>query len=253
MDLIIASAAERPDLPSAYSDEDNAALWPRFMTEDPIGELYYRDYIEAFPEFVLHAVDETEPERLVARALSVPFTWTGEPATDLPADGWDGAIRRAALDRQASRRGNLISALEITIRPDLRGKGLSAIMLEAMRDNATKLGFRCLVAPVRPTAKHKHPQMSMAKYVDWLGPDGLPQDPWLRTHARAGGRIVGVCERAMVIPGTLAEWRDWTGLPFDSAGDIVVPGALVPVHCDPVHNHAVYVEPAVWVYHRLRD
>jgi len=56
----------------------------------------------------------------------------------------------------------------------------------------------------------------------------------------------------MVIPGTLAEWQAWTGLPFDTTGPVEVPGALVPVHCDVVHDHAVYVEPAVWVHHRLR-
>jgi hypothetical protein len=55
----------------------------------------------------------------------------------------------------------------------------------------------------------------------------------------------------MVIPGTLAEWRSSTGLPFDTSGPAVVPHALVPVHCDTVHDHAVYVEPAVWVHQRL--
>ncbi|MEH0934092.1 hypothetical protein V6U80_02885 [Micromonospora sp. CPCC 205543] len=31
----------------------------------------------------------------------------------------------------------------------------------------------------------------------------------------------------------------------------VVPGALVPVHCDVIHGQAVYVEPNVSVRHRL--
>ena len=60
-----------------------------------------------------------------------------------------------------------------------------------------------------------------------------------------------MCHRGMVIPGTLAEWRSSTGLPFDTSGPAVVPHALVPVHCDTVHDHAVYVEPAVWVHQRL--
>ena len=164
---------------------------------------------------------------------------------------WDYLNRRAALDRQLGRRGNLVSALEITVRPDLQGRGLSGIMLEAMRGNAAKLGFDNLVAPVRPTAKHRYPHMPIAEYAAWSRADGLPHDPWLRVHVRAGGRIVGVCHRAMVVPGTLAEWRSWTGLPFDTSGPVEVPHALVPVHCDPVHGHAVYVEPAVWVHHRL--
>jgi GNAT superfamily N-acetyltransferase len=249
MDLLIASLADRPELPHAYArDEDS---WPEFMYQDPVGELYFADNREAFPEFVVVAVDPAQPDRLAARALSVPFTWERDPDADLPVDGWDGVIRRAALDRQRGRRGNLVSALEITVRPDLRGQGLSGTMLEAMRRNAAKLGFGSLVAPVRPTGKHRHPHMPIAEYAAWSGADGLPHDPWLRVHVRAGGRIVGVCHRAMVITGTIAEWRCWTGLPFDASGPVVVPDALVPVHCDPVHGHAVYVEPAVWIHHRL--
>jgi len=53
----------------------------------------------------------------------------------------------------------------------------------------------------------------------------------------------------MVIPGTLEEWREWTGLPFDTTGPVVVPGALAPVMCDAEHGTAVYVEPNVWVRH----
>ena len=43
----------------------------------------------------------------------------------------------------------------------------------------------------------------------------------------------------------------WTGLPFDTTGDVIVPKALVPVHVDVTHDHAVYVEPNVWVQHDL--
>jgi GNAT superfamily N-acetyltransferase len=250
MDLLIASLAERPELPSTYAEGDN--LWPAFMYQDAVGELYYTDNDTAFAEFVVVAVDPAEPDRIVARALSVPFTWEGDPERHLPVDGWDGVIRRAALDRQQGRRGNLVSALEITVRPDLQGRGLSGTMLEAMRRNAARLGFGSLVAPVRPTGKHRHQHTPITEYAAWSRADGLPHDPWLRVHVRAGGRVVGVCHRAMVVAGTLAEWRSWTGLPFDAPGPVEVPNALVPVHCDPVHDHAVYVEPAVWVHHRLR-
>jgi hypothetical protein len=82
-------------------------------------------------------------------------------------------------------------------------------------------------------------------------PDGLPVDPWMRVHVRAGGQIVGVATRSMTIAGTLAEWRAWTGLPFDESGPVIVPEALVPVHCDVAADHAVYVEPNVWIRHPL--
>jgi hypothetical protein len=55
----------------------------------------------------------------------------------------------------------------------------------------------------------------------------------------------------MTIPGTLEQWRSWTGLPFAESGDVEVPSALVPVHVDVEADHAVYVEPNVWVHHEL--
>ncbi len=56
----------------------------------------------------------------------------------------------------------------------------------------------------------------------------------------------------MVMAGTLDEWRERTGLPFDEPGEVVVPGALTTVLCRPDLDVAVYVEPNVWVRHRLR-
>jgi len=55
----------------------------------------------------------------------------------------------------------------------------------------------------------------------------------------------------MVIAGTLAEWSHWTGLPFATSGEIEVAGALSPVHVNLAQDHAVYVEPNVWVHHRV--
>ena len=89
----------------------------------------------------------------------------------------------------------------------------------------------------------------MHKYADRVRTDGLPEDPWLRVHVRLGAEFVRVCPTSMTIPGTLAQWRGWTGLPFDTSGLVVVPDALVPVHVDVEQNHAVYIEPNVWLRH----
>jgi hypothetical protein len=81
--------------------------------------------------------------------------------------------------------------------------------------------------------------------------DGLPVDPWVRVHVRLGARLVKVCPLSMSVPGTLAQWREWTGLALTSSGSHDVPGALSPVHVSVEHDCAVYVEPNVWVHHRL--
>jgi len=248
MDVLTATIAQRPDLASLLR-QFNA--WPPFMRQDPVGSLYYADPATAYPEFVLVAIDRDQPDRLLAKGYSVPFTWDEDPAVSLPEFGWDDVIVSAAVDRFAGRRGNLVSALEISIRPDARGRGLAEVMLRAMLDNAAALGFHSLVAPVRPNGKHLRPDMPIAEYAALTRDDGLPVDAWLRVHVRAGGAIVGISARAMAIAGSTAQWREWTGLPFDTTGPVTVPEALNPVYCDVERDYAVYCEPCVWVHHRL--
>ncbi len=218
--------------------------WPEFMLHDPIGNGYYAA-LDEFAEYVLVWFDEVGD--VVAKAFSVPFHLDGD---ELPADGWDGVIRRGLATRlPGGPAANAVSAVEIAVRPDLQGRGLSAQVLAALRDNAARLGYAELVAPVRPNGK-ADPRQPMTEHAFAVRADGLPVDPWLRVHVRAGGRIDGVASRSMVIPGTLEEWRAWTGLAFDRTGQVKVPGALTPVHCDVENGTAVYVEPNVWVRHR---
>ncbi|MFE3447628.1 N-acetyltransferase [Nonomuraea sp. NPDC059194] len=246
MTLRITTLAERPDLADTLWDMPNS--WPEFMLNDPIAGLYYGHATSDFADYVLVAVDDEAPGTLVARACTVPFA---RPGGDLPDDGWDAVVRWGGATRRRGGVPDAISALEITIREDLQGGGLSSLMLAAMRDNAAKLGFTELLAPVRPNQKHLEPRTPMAEYAFRTREDGLPYDAWLRVHVRAGGKIVKVAPRSMVVPGTLAEWRAWTGLPFDRSGPVEVPKALAPVHVDLDQDHAVYVEPNVWISHPL--
>jgi GNAT superfamily N-acetyltransferase len=240
--LTISVLADRPDLSEAMWRMPNS--WPEFMRHDPIGGLFYANVESRFAEFVLVAQDDSS--EVVACAYSVPFV-LGD--ADLPGNGWDFVIRNGLLASLRAQQPDAISAVEIAVRPDRQGTGLSGQMLAAMRENAARRGFSTLVAPVRPNRK-ADPGEPMSTYAFRAREDGLPADPCLRVHVRAGGRIDKVAPRSMVIPGTVEEWRSWTGLPFDRTGPVVVPHALAPVHCDLEHGVAVYVEANVWVVHR---
>lgn len=239
--LTISVLADRPDLVEQLWAMPNS--WPEFMRHDPIGGLFYSQVESRFAPFVL--VGQEESGEVVAAAYSVPFV-RGDG--ELPDNGWDHAIRSGLLAALRGEETDAISAVEIAVRPDRQGTGLSSLMLEAMRDNAARHGYAELVAPVRPNGK-TDPHEPMPAYAARVRDDGLPVDPWLRVHVRAGGRIARVAPRSMCIPGTLDEWREWTGLPFDATGPVVVPQALAPVHCDVEHGVATYVEPNVWVVH----
>ena len=243
--LNISVLADRRELVEAMWNMPTS--WPEFMRHDPIGGLFYGNVETRFAEYVLVAQDDAG--EVVACAYSVPFVL--EDAV-LPDNGWDFVIRNGLLASLRAQRANAISAVEIAVRPDRQGAGVSHEMLVALRDNAARRGFAELVAPVRPNGKADiHEPMST--YAFRVREDGLPVDPWLRVHVRAGGRIAKVARRSMVVPGTLEEWRDWTGMPFDKTGPVLVPDALAPVHCDVEHGVATYVEPNVWVVHRSED
>lgn len=241
MDLTISTLADRPDLAEAMWEMENS--WPEFMRHDPIGGLYYGNCTTLFADYVL--VAQGEDGAVVAQAHSIPFTLEDDA---LPVNGWDFVIRNGLLTRVRGGEPNAISAVEIAVRPDLQGTGLSIKMLAAMRENAARRGFGELVAPVRPNGKADVHE-PMATYAFRTREDGLPVDPWLRVHVRAGGRVDSVAHRSMCVPGTVDEWREWTGLPFDSTGLVEVPKALAPVQVNREQGVATYVEPNVWVRH----
>jgi GNAT superfamily N-acetyltransferase len=243
--IVITTLAERPEYRERMYEFADA--WPKFMHNDPIGNAFMGQVPIHFPD---QCVVATENGELVSHGRSIPFVFPDENRTELPSGGWDRVLHWGFYDLRAGREPNVSSALEILIRPSHLGRGLSHQMLEAMRAAVKAKGHATLYAPVRPNGK-TDPHQPMTQYVEQLRPDGLPEDPWLRVHVKAGGKIVQVAPRSMVIAGSLAEWRDWTGLPFDTTGEVVVPKALVPVHCDVTHDHAVYVEPNVWVRHDL--
>ncbi len=250
VDLRICTLAERPDAQDLLWEL--SSLWPDFMKQDPVSDLYYTDVVETFSEFVLLGWDSGDPDRLLARGFSVPFCFGARfDRESLPPGGWDAVIQWSYADRLRGRTTTHVSALEILVDPSVRGTGLSGRMLTAMRDNARRLGYHDLVAPVRPNGKADEPRTPMSEYLARRRPDGLPADPWLRVHVRAGAEVVGVAPASMTVSGSLAEWRDWTGLAFDRTGEVEVPGALLTVRCEPAHDFAVYVEPNVWVHHRL--
>jgi hypothetical protein len=104
---------------------------------------------------------------------------------------------------------------------------------------------------VRPSQKHLYPLTPMGRYVEWRRDDGRLLDAWLRTHEHAGADLVRVAPRSMRISGTVTDWEAWTQLVFPASGSYVVAGALVPVEIDREQDCGVYVEPNVWVHHRV--
>lgn len=238
----IVSLADRPELRSRYGEIGNN--WPTFMQKSPVAARCFGPLGDNHPELQLMMLDGDRPIGLLH---AVPIAWAGPES--LPDRGWDAALEAGSYGLPEPTVA--VSLIEAMLDPAYNGKGLSSGLIAAARERVGSLGYQHLVGPVRPNRKHLEPRTPMADYIGRTREDGLPADPWLRVHVRLGGTIVRICPLSMTITGTPEQWRSWTGLPFDRTGTVEVPGALTPVHVDLEGDHVVYVEPNVWVHHRL--
>jgi GNAT superfamily N-acetyltransferase len=207
--------------------------WPEIVFHDAISNANWGRLYDERPEFQFALVEDGEVR---AEGNSIPVA--GMP------ESWREALRAGFDAGQPDR----LCAIAILVDPDHQRRGLSRLMLEHMRGLAQERGWE-LVAPVRPSVKHRYPLTPIERYVQWRRDDGLLFDPWLRAHERLGAQIVGIAEGSLVSEGTVAELEQWCGLQFPESGSYVVDGALVPVEIDRERDQGVYREPNVWMRH----
>jgi GNAT superfamily N-acetyltransferase len=239
------------DLPD-YRDRAGdlaVASWPEFMLHDPIADENWHELFDRFNEYQFALLD-TESDRMAAMGNSLPFYWDHH-LDELPEGGWDWVFVKAIEDHKQGLQPNIQSAIQVNIHPDYRAQGLSSTMVQAMREIGRSKRFKYLVAPVRPNQKSHYPLISIDDYIQWTDDKGLPFDSWLRVHARLGARIIRPCHEAMTIPGTRAEWEEWTGMKFPQSGRYYILGALNPMEMNVEKDEGIYIEPNVWMVHEL--
>ena len=136
--------------------------------------------------------------------------------------------------------------------PQYRGRGISSNVIQAIKNAAEENGLKSFIVPLRPSWKSRYPLIPFEKYIEWKNEDGFSFDPWLRTHDKAGGKVLTIAPQSMTITGTIAEWEQWTKMRFPETGNYIVPGALTPVQIDCENNVGQYIEPNVWIKHDLQ-
>ncbi|MEV4620462.1 hypothetical protein AB0J74_17365 [Asanoa sp. NPDC049573] len=239
----IVTRADRPDL-----DEQAAEVfrerWPEFIFHDDVPKKYLSRVEEYFARYDIVVLDGGV---VVAGGWGVPLAWTGEP-DDLPS-GYDDAMVRAVEGREAGTAPTTLSFMAAAVGAAHDRRGLATVVLTELTRRARQDGLAHVIAPLRPTWKHRYPLASMADYATWTRADGLSVDPWIRTHQRMGARVLGPAARSMVIEGTVAEWESWAAMPFPVTGQYVVPDALNLVSIDRERDRGVYVEENLWVQH----
>jgi len=203
---------------------------------------------DTFPAY--QVVLLSDKGEMVALGNTIPVTWDGT-VDGLPDEGWDAILQLGVSNFHSKIVPNCASAIQAVVAPEYMGQGVSKHLIKAMRGVVVRQALKRLIAPVRPNLKHAYPLITMERYIQWQQADGSLFDPWLRTHARLGGRILKVCPRSMTISATVAAWEGWTDMRFPDSGAYLVPGALEPIIIDREADNGTYVEPNVWMLHEI--
>jgi GNAT superfamily N-acetyltransferase len=241
--LVLRSCADSQDLKRAASSIEQAA-WNdlAYLNYTKAHYEYYSGLLNRYPEYQLCLINE-DTGYPVAVANSVPFHCSS--SDDLPPEGWDWVVETAT--RTNGHSVNMLGALAISVPTVHRAKGYARRMIRALVDLAEEKGLRGVVAPVRPSAKADHPWVPIAEYIGWKDTNGRVYDPWLRSHLSAGGRLIGPCERSMVVHDHIAFWENWSKQRFSQSGSYTLEGALAPVEIDVERQTGTYEEPNVWI------
>lgn len=228
------------------ADEQNT--WADYILQDHANVKYWERLPQEFPSFQFFLLDG---DSLVGCGNCVPLHLSSRDLSLLPEEGWDWCISHAIEGKEKDLVPNALAALQIAINPAYRGKGISGILVNTMKNIALENGFKDFILPVRPNLKHKYPLIDIDEYITWQNKDGLAYDAWIRVHAKNGAEIVKSCRKSMYVSGSIAEWEEWTGYDLKSSGQYLFESALTPIEVDLEKNFAYYAEPNVWMHYKL--
>jgi GNAT superfamily N-acetyltransferase len=237
---------ECPDLTRAV-ERFGSSVWPEFMLHDAMSDRYWQRMAADFPGHQLALVDAAG--EVVGVGRSMPLAWDGS-LEDLP-HGWDEQFERSIEQSRQGRLPDTLGAIMIVTHPHRRGDGLGSLLVWAMQEAGRLRCLKTLIACVRPTLLERYPLTPIDEYARWRRGDGLPFDPWIRIHVRAGGVLSRPEPASMRVSASVAEWEAWTGMAFPASGRYVVPGACAPVLVDREADTGTYLDPNVWVIHDL--
>ena len=243
----VATCAEHPELFESSVELENET-WDSlsFLDYTSAHFAYYDALLERFPECRLCMVELGSGE-MVATGMCVPLHVSGDAV--LPNEGWDWIVETAFA--QDGSNSNTLGALSISVPEQHRHRGFARDMINAMRALAAMKKLSRVIAPVRPSVKCLHPFVPMEQYIGWQDERGRVFDPWLRSHIAVGGNIVGVCDRSMVVEQPIEFWKPWVRNTLNIDGAVPLAGALAPLNFDLSSGIGCYIEPNVWVTHRV--
>ncbi|TDU90785.1 hypothetical protein EV138_4380 [Kribbella voronezhensis] len=220
--------------------------WPEFIFHDEGVTPYRERRIEYFRDWEFYLVD-ADDRRLIAGCWGVPIAWDGTVA-DLPG-GFTDSLARSVESYEAGVVPDTFVLMAAAVRNDEQGKGHAGRVITAVKEQALARGLTKMIAPVRPTLKSQYPLIDIAEFMTWTRDDGLPLDPWLRTHVRLGATLLAPAPASQTMTGSVADWEKWTGMALPATGTYVIPDGLTTLTIDRDADTGHYQEPNIWLRH----
>jgi hypothetical protein len=220
--------------------------WPEFIFHDEGVTPYRERRLEYFRDWEFYLIS-TEDRRLIAGCWGVPIAWDGT-VEDLPG-GFTDSLGRSVDEHEAGVVPNAFVLMAAAVRNDEQGRGHAGRVITAVRERAIAADLPQVIAPVRPTLKSSYPLIEISEFIKWTREDGLPLDPWIRTHVRLGASILAPAPHSQTMTGTVADWESWTGLALPATGSYVIPAGLTVLSIDRSADLGIYREPNVWMRH----
>ena len=236
--------AEAPEL-DEEAGQRFVEEWPEFIFHDEGVKPYRERRVEYFHDWEFYLVDENR--RLIAGCWGVPLAWDGTIA-DLPG-GFTDSLARSVTAYEENVVPNTFVLMAAAVRSDEQGRGHASRVITAVRDRAVANGLPQVIAPVRPTLKLRYPLTPIETFMTWTREDGLPLDPWLRTHVRLGATLLAPAPASQTMTGSVADWEKWTGMLFPSTGTYTIPDGLTTLDIDRDADTGIYIEPNIWLRH----
>jgi hypothetical protein len=218
--------------------------WPEFIFHDEGVAPWRERRLQYFAQWEFYLLDD---DRLIAGCWGVPIAWDGT-VEDLPG-GFTDSLARSVTSYEAGVAPDTFVLMAMAVRTDEQSRGHAARVITAVRDHAVSNGLPQVIAPLRPTLKLRYPLTPIETFMTWTREDGLPLDPWLRTHVRLGAKILAPAPASQTMTGSVADWESWTEMPFPSTGTYTIPDGLTTLEIDREADTGIYVEPNIWVRH----
>jgi GNAT superfamily N-acetyltransferase len=228
----------------AEAEERFREGWPEFIFHDAEVRRWWERRMKYFADWEFYLVSE---DRLIAGCWGVPIAWDGTVA-ELPG-GFTDTLARSVTGYETDVVPNTFVLMAAAVVADQQGRGQAGQLITAIRDLAVSRGLPRVIAPLRPTLKVRYPLTPIETFMTWTRPDGLPLDPWLRTHVRLGATLLAPAPASQTVTGTVAEWESWTGMLFPTSGTYTIPDGLTTLEIDRSADTGTYVEPNIWLRH----